>query len=387
MLVTQIYNLVNDAIKQATGEENLLQEDLGNVVDVGNTLENRAGYDNYVRALNDKIGKTIFHDRSYLGRIPSVFRDSWEYGSILEKISFEMPEATENESWELEDRTSYDPNIFYKPKVSTKFFNKKRTFEIPLSITEMQVKSSFHNASQLNSFVSGLRNYVNNAMRLALENLTMRTINNFTGQIIYDANNGGSLSNVSTSTCVNCLYLYNQATGQSLTTSNCIHNPDFIRFTANLMKNYQDYLTSPTVLFNKGQQVRFTPSNKLHTILLSQFKNAADTYLYGNKDEFKADEYSKLPAAETVVKWQGVNSSFSFSDASSIYITTANGNDVQQSGILAVMYDYDALGVMCENPRVTTNYNPKAEFWSEWHKYDAQYFNDFNENYVVFLIA
>lgn len=387
MVVTQIYELVNDAIKQATGEENLLKEDLGNVVDVGDTLANRSGYDNYVRALNDKIGKTIFHDRSYMGRIPSVFRDSWEYGSILEKISFEMPEATENESWELEDRTSYDPNIFYKPKVSTKFFNKKRTFEIPLSITEMQVKSSFQNASQLNSFVSGLRNYVNNAMRLALENLTMKTINNFTGQIIYDANNGSSLSSVSTNTCVNCLYLYNQATGQSLTTSNCIHNPDFIRFTANLMKNYQDYLTSPTVLFNKGQQVRFTPTNKLHTILLSQFKNAADTYLYGNKDEFKADEYSKLPQAETVVKWQGVNSSFSFSDASTIYIKTASGNDIQQSGILGVMYDYDALGVMCENPRVTTNYNPKAEFWSEWHKFDAQYFNDFNENFVVFLIA
>lgn len=387
MVVTQIYELVNDAIKQATGEENLLKEDLGNVVDVGDTLANRAGYDNYVRALNDKIGKTIFHDRSYMGRIPSVFRDSWEYGSILEKISFEMPEATENESWELEDKTSYDPNIFYKPKVSTKFFNKKRTFEIPLSITEMQVKSSFQNASQLNSFVSGLRNYVNNAMRLALENLTMKTINNFTGQIIYDANNGSSLSSVSTNTCVNCLYLYNQATGQSLTTANCIHNPDFIRFTANLMKNYQDYLTSPTVLFNKGQQVRFTPTNKLHTILLSQFKNAADTYLYGNKDEFKADEYSKLPQAETVVKWQGVNSSFSFSDASTIYITTASGNDIQQSGILGVMYDYDALGVMCENPRVTTNYNPKAEFWSEWHKFDAQYFNDFNENFVVFLIA
>lgn len=387
MVVTQIYELVNDAIKQATGEENLLKEDLGNVVDVGDTLANRSGYDNYVRALNDKIGKTIFHDRSYMGRIPSVFRDSWEYGSILEKISFEMPEATENESWELEDRTSYDPNIFYKPKVSTKFFNKKRTFEIPLSITEMQVKSSFQNASQLNSFVSGLRNYVNNAMRLALENLTMKTINNFTGQIIYDANNGSSLSSVSTNTCVNCLYLYNQATGQSLTTSNCIHNPDFIRFTANLMKNYQDYLTSPTVLFNKGQQVRFTPTNKLHTILLSQFKNAADTYLYGNKDEFKADEYSKLPQAETVVKWQGVNSSFSFSDASTIYIKTASGNDIQQSGIIGVMYDYDALGVMCENPRVTTNYNPKAEFWSEWHKFDAQYFNDFNENFVVFLIA
>lgn len=387
MVVTQIYELVNDAIKQATGEENLLKEDLGNVVDVGDTLANRAGYDNYVRALNDKIGKTIFHDRSYMGRIPSVFRDSWEYGSILEKISFEMPEATENESWELEDRTSYDPNIFYKPKVSTKFFNKKRTFEIPLSITEMQVKSSFLNAAQLNSFVSGLRNYVNNAMRLALENLTMKTINNFTGQIIYDANSGSSLSAVSTNTCVNCLYLYNQASGQSLTTSNCMHSPEFIRFTANLMKNYQDYLTSPTVLFNKGQQVRFTPSDKLHTILLSQFKNAAETYLYGNKDEFKADEYSKLPQAETVVKWQGVNSSFSFSDASTIYIKTASGNDVQQSGILGVMYDYDALGVMCENPRVTTNYNPKAEFWSEWHKFDAQYFNDFNENFVVFLIA
>lgn len=387
MVVTQIYELVNDAIKQATGQENLLQEDLGNVVDVGNTLENVAGYDNFVRALNDKIGKTIFHDRSYYGRIQSVYRDSWEYGSILEKISFEMPEAEENESWELEDRTSYDPNIFYKSKVSSKFYNKKRTFEVPLSITERQVKSSFHNVTRLNSFISGLRNYVNNAMRLALESLTMRTINNFTGQIIYDANNGGSLSNVSTNTCVNCLYLYNQASGQHLTTSNCIYDPNFIRFTANLMKNYQDYLTSPTILFNKGQQVRFTPADKLHTIMLSQFKNAVDTYLYGNKDEFKADVYSKLPPAETVVKWQGVNTSFSFGDASSIYVTTASGNDVQQSGILAVMYDYDALGVMCENPRVTTNYNAKAEFWSEWHKYDAQYFNDFNENYVVFLIA
>jgi hypothetical protein len=73
--------------------------------------------------------------------------DSWEYGSIMEKIQADMPEASENETWELEDGESYDPHVFYKPSASAKFYNSKVTFEINQSVTERQVKESFASAT------------------------------------------------------------------------------------------------------------------------------------------------------------------------------------------------------------------------------------------------
>lgn len=60
---------------------------------------------------------------------------------------------------------------------------------------------------------------------------------------------------------------------------------------------------------------------------------------------------------------------------------------VQASGILGVMFDRDALGVCNERQRVTTNYNPKAEFFTNWYKVDTGYWNDLNENFVVFYAA
>ena len=146
MKVTQVYELLNDITTEILGESVIVNEDLSNVVDVGRAFENlENGFDNYVRRLHDHIGRVVFVNRIKSSRAPSVLRDGWEYGSILEKIRFKMPEAEINETWELVDRASYDPNIFYAPSISVKFFNKKVTFEIPMSFTEKQVKSSFSN--------------------------------------------------------------------------------------------------------------------------------------------------------------------------------------------------------------------------------------------------
>lgn len=154
MQVKQIYTLVNDVTKEVLGKEGLMLEDLSNVVDVGTEIINANAVDNYVRTLVDRIGRVVFVNRPYSGGAPSVLMDGWEYGSVLEKIAADIPEATENESWELEDGVSYDPNIFYKPKVYAKFFNSKVTFEVPVSITERQVKESFTSPTQLNAFLS-----------------------------------------------------------------------------------------------------------------------------------------------------------------------------------------------------------------------------------------
>ena len=145
MEVKQIYNLVNSITTEVLGSA-IVKEDLSNVVDVGNSIFNASKVDNYVKSLVNHIGRVIFVDRVYNGSVPSVLMDSWEFGSVLEKISCDLPTATENESWDLVDGQTYNPNVFYKPSVSVKFYNSKTTFEIPLSFTEMQVKESFSNA-------------------------------------------------------------------------------------------------------------------------------------------------------------------------------------------------------------------------------------------------
>src|SRR5574344_408737 len=164
------------------GKTNLVKEDLTNIVDVGKELFSVSDVDNYVKSLVNRVGKTIFVNRKYSGKIPSVVMDSWEFGSILQKISADLPNATENESWELENGASYDPNVFYKPTVSAKFYNSKITFEIPISFTEKQVKESFNSASELNEFISMLYNAVEKSITVKTNSLVMRTINNMIAQ-------------------------------------------------------------------------------------------------------------------------------------------------------------------------------------------------------------
>ena len=383
MEVKQIFELVNGITGEITGKTDLVKEDLSNIVDVGKELFTASDVDNYVKSLVNRIGKTIFVNRKYSGKVPSVVMDSWEFGSVLQKINADLPQATENESWELVDGTSYDPNIFYKPTVSAKFFNSKVTFEVPLSFTERQVKESFNTASELNAFISMLYNAVEKSMTVKIDSLVMRTINNMIANT-FDGDATGVRA-------VNLLKAYNTAIGLSdtnvLTADKAITNKDFLRYASMQIALYADRLGTMSTLFNAGGKERFTPKDMLHIVLLSDFAEGAKIYL--ESDTFNK-ELVKLPTAETVPYWQGSGKSYAFADVSKINVQIAKGStkkDVTLSGILGVMFDRDALGVCNLDRRVTTNYNPKAEFFSNWYKFDAGYFNDLNENFVLFYVA
>lgn len=382
MQVSQIYEIVNDTVKETLGAEAVLNEDLSNVVDIGDAVFDANAFDKYVRSLVNHIGRVIFVNRTYSGGAPSVLMDGWQYGSILQKISSEMPEATENESWELIDGTSYDPNIFRKPVAIQKFFNKKTTFEIDRSITEKQVKQSFSSAEQLNGFLSMLFNEVEKALTVMTDNLIMRTINSFTGETIYNAFNTANYSGTSIR-AVNLLKQYNDIYGETLTADKAITSPEFIRYAAYVMGIYKDRMSRMSKLFNIGGMQRFTPENMLHFVTLSDFTRAADVFLQSGTFH---NDFVRLPKSETVPYWQGSGTDYSFDSISSINVKTPNGHTVNITGILGVMFDRDALGVANFERRITTNYNPKAEFTNYFYKQDAQYFNDLNENFVTFFI-
>lgn len=384
MNVQQIYTIMNTVTSEILGDSVVVAEDLSNIVDVGVAIFNASAIDNYVKSLVNHIGRVIFVNRPYSGNVPSVLMDGWEYGSVLEKITAELPDATENESWDLTDGQSYDPNVFYKPTVSAKFFNKRITFEIPMSFTERQVKESFSNAEQLNGFLSMLYNAVDKSMTVKIDALVMRTINNMIGETAVDEFAGGNYSSGSGVKAVNLLYLYNHRYGTTLTADNAITEPEFIRFASYEMGVYMSRMSKISTLFNIGGKDRFTPSDMLHVVMLADFKKAANVFL--QSDVFH-DSFTELPNADVVPYWQGSGTGYAFSDISSINIKTASGSNVELSGILGVMFDRDALGVTNLDRRVTTNYNPKAEFYNNWYKFDAGYFNDTNENFVVFFVA
>lgn len=384
MQVNQIYEILNNITGEVLGESALVQEDLSNVVEVGEQVFNTSGIDNYVKSLINHIGRVVFVNRPYNSSAPSVLMDSWEYGSVLEKITSALPEATENESWDLVDGHSYDPNVFYKPDVSAKFYNGLTTFEIPMSFTERQVKESFSDAAQLNAFMSMIENSIYKSMTVKTDSLIMRTINNMIGETLYDAIPDGKYGNTSTVRAVNLLYLYNQKYSDKLTAEAAFTSPDFIRFAAYTMGVYQYRMSKISNLFNIGGTDKFTTSDFLHFVMLSDFAMGADVYL--QSDTFH-DEYTKLPNAERVPYWQGSGTDYGLNSISSLNIKTSSGHNITASGILAVMFDRDALGVNNYDRRVTTYYNPKAEFFNNWYKQDARYFNDSNENFVVFYIA
>lgn len=379
MKVTQLKEIVNSATSEVLGKTDVVNDDLSNLVDVGNEIFDTDNVDNYVKKLIDRIGQVIFVNRLYAGGVPSVLMDSWEYGSVVEKISADMPEADENDSWNLQNGQTYSQDTFYQPKVSAKFFNSKVTFDVKLSFTTEQVKESFSNVNELNGFISMLETGVKNSMTVKLDGLIMRTINNMTGQILNSANGLQK---------VNLLTEYNAVSGQTLTANKALMNKDFLKFASLTIKKYQARITKMSTLFNAGGKARFTTTDNLHTVLLSDFADSAEVYLMS--DTYHNDTVS-LPNHETVPYWQGSGKSYAFNDISKIDVKIDAGNktpkQVTQTGILGVMFDTNALGVSNLNQRTTTSYNARAEFYTNYYKMDAGYFNDLNENFVVFYIA
>lgn len=378
MEVKQIYEILNSITGEVLGKNDLVQEDLSNIVDVGKEIINAEKVDSYVNKLVHHIGKVEFNNQKYKGKAPSVLMDKWEYGSILQRIDSELPEAYENSTWNLINGESYDPNIFYQPKVSSKFFDNKITFEVPISFAERQVKGSFTNATQMNGFLSMITTSVENSLTIKLDELIMRTINNYIGNIVLKGN---------PNTSVNLLKEFNKTFNENLTADKALTNANFLRFANFLINTYIDRITRISTLFNTGKKERFTNSENANLILLTDFVHSSNVFLQA---DVRHNEYTGIKNFDSVPYWQGCGTNYTFNDISTIKVLVNDGTnkpkEVTQTGIVGVLFDKRALGVTNLDRRVTTNYNPKAEFYTNFYKVDCGYFNDFNQNFIVFYI-
>lgn len=393
MKVAQIYDLVNTMYGEIVNGETIVAEDLSNVVDIGREIFDATSVDKFVNKLVDHIGRLVVVERPYQGTAPGLLMDSWQYGSVKEKITMHrLPVAEANESWNLVDGQRYDQDTFTQPDVMVTFFDKYITFEVTLSIADKQVKSAFDNATQLNSFISMIYEAMSTALTVRLDALIERTINNFMASTIAseypDPTGSTPYAGSSKLKAVNLLKLYNDTFGTSLTADKAIYTPEFIRFAIFQLKLATVRLKKMSTLFNVKELERFTPEDRMKIILLNDFAAAADVYL---RSDTYHNDLVKLPQADVVPYWQGTGSDYAFSNISAISVEVDNGEGGKKSvalnGILGCIFDIEAAGVSCLDKNMTMHRNDRAEFQNVWDKTKVGYFNDLSENGIVFFIA
>lgn len=376
MLITQTKEILHTIAQEMLGEDNaIVTEKLENLQDIGNELITSANVDTYVKKLVDKIGKVVFKNRLLNSTAPSLLVDSWEYGAILQKVRMKLIPAEENDAVKLVDGQSYDQNVFHQPTVSATFYSKEITFEVPISYTTEQLKSSFNSESELNGFYNLLETTVQNSLTVKTDALIMRTINYRIGKTYTKGRESQK---------INLLTGYNAVSGKTLTTANCFQDEGFLKYAIAEIKNYQDRFKLPSSVFNDKKEQAFTPVQNQKLVLLSDFKNVVDTHLI----PVVQNSENLTLSCETVPYWQGSGASFAFEDISKIDVTLDTSSETAKvSGIVGILFDDEALKVGNLHQYVTTNYNAKGDFYTNYYKEQSGFFVDLSENFVIFYVA
>lgn len=422
MKVNQIASILNTLQTEIIGTADVLvTDDLSNIVEVGKTVLDFTGtdnpnYDNYMNNLIDQIGKVTFVDRVYTSSAPNILKNSWEYGSILMKVRATMddgtglPDAVENSTWKLgalsngtgvngiyvpgDDTTDpvtppsvapspLDPFILSKPSVEAKFYNQRITYEVMITLAREQLKEAFRSAADMSRFFSMIENRIQMKRTLCTDALIMATIRNLI------------MNKLGAGKGVNLFTLYNAtlpADSKLTSEAEFFTSPDAIRFANKTIALYKKYMSEASTLYNDGNYVTFTPASKLKAVFLSEYVKDAEVYLYS--DTFH-NEFDKLEGYSEVGYWQGTGDTPNdIANRATVggYYTDATTGAKSASAItdnpyvLAILFDEEAAAVCCENDRVTSIYNPRAEYTNFFYKWDANYMNDVQENVVVFYL-
>ena len=388
MKVNQISGLLNSVFGEVLGDTGLISEDLSNLVSAGTVITSSTdfgdNFDNYAKAIVDKVGKTIFADRIYRAKDLGIWRDYFEYGSVLEKIRVDVGEYEDNCEWDLTKMGTtgldYNEKIqnhieelfkFVPANVQAKYFNLKTTFKTVISITRKQLKSAFDSASSMARFIGMIENRILSKMEIAKEELQRRAIGNFIGTKIATSSN-----------VVDLKAAFEAAGGAVITSlSAALQNADFLRFAAKRITMDREFMTQPSKIYNDGQFYSHTPVEDSRLIVLSDLDAGLKFNLYG--DTYN-EEFVKLNNYVTIPFWQGTGTDMGIAARSALKITTSGGQTVDKSGIIGILFDRDGIMACNEDPEVRSQYNADGNFTNFFYCYDASFYNDFDENGIIY---
>lgn len=375
--VNQVYQMVNDAAKEALGQQAVTVKDTGSLVSLGEQIQVTENVETFYKTLVNRIGRTVVAVRAFEISERSVMRNEMEWGVIYQKISFKPRDAVENPSWKTETQANpYD--IEPQTTVVQKLFSVMGTYSYEDSIPDYQLFTAFTTPAAMAAFISGIYTNMYNYLKIAEANLANLAVNTYMA---------GAMSGTNAAQKRNLLKEYNDKFTKTLTVEQALTDASFLKFASKTINDTIKQFTSPSAIFNAEGIVRQTTKDKLVVEVLSQFATATTSYM---ESDTYHNELVKLPRYEEVNYWQASGTGFSFEDVSSIDIQNAkiaDGAEVNKTGIVAFVHDYDAVASIIYRRRSNSIYNPRAERYNVMEKADKGYAVDLSENGVVFYMA
>lgn len=370
MAVKQIYDIVNSVNSQTMGVTDLTVVDEQGLISLGQTVLTTNGLaDTWLNSLAQRIGRTIISFREYKSKYSDMVLDSMQWGNIVQKIKVSMPEATEDESYTLVDGKSIDMYKVANPKVTQSFFTTETPYQFFVTIKREQLEEAFTSETAMNGFIGAIYGEVQNAIELSLEGLARNCINNFIAERVS-----------SKKASYNLLEMYNTETNKNLTVATCLHDKEFLAYCVSRINLISKYMENMTKIYNDGTQTRHTPKALQHLRVLEDFESRLETVV-----QYQAfrDGYVKLNNYHTTSFWQSIK------NPDKINLKKAsNGVALEQSNIIAILYDRDALGLYKKDSwNSTTPFNSAGGYYNTYYHHKELYFNDLSENFVVFYLA
>ena len=384
-LVKQISPIVNDSVKDALGKNaSLTKLDTSDFVSLGKQLANFEAYDGFFKSLTNRIAKTVYFVRTYESRSRSVLRDEHEYGAFIQKVYYDMPESTNNPTWDISIDNGFNQSSPYdvtgSVSVTSRIYGGKGTWSYEIVRPIEQIKTAFLSPADMAAFIDGIYIALENSFKLAEERLSALAVNT----AMADAINSGISRNL--------LDEYNKLhVDNTLTVAGCLESLDFLKFASREINLTIDNMAVMSTAYNKEHYSTFTSKDKLVVEMLSHFASANDMYLQA--DTFH-NELVKLPNFEKVPYWQGSGTKFDFDTCSSIKVTNSGlitdtnlTGVVEQSGIICFVHDIENVAAHFGSRRTWELANPRSEVIIHGEKAEKGFAVDGHANAIVFYIA
>lgn len=350
--------------------------DLGKVINPDENGEFNVGSpaDVVFKSFLSTFARIITDNEAYRARLQSLFVDPVNWGLMRENIMVDISDVMIDEMWNPDGyipwNTPESGGImpghaegsriasiefgFYRPPVQVKLYQKAHAVMVALTTMRDQFFSAFRGVDELNQFLAGLYNSVENTLQVKAEIYAMMTVS----------------MGIATAFANNNMYdlrqLYHDAGGLTtgITAAKLLDTPDFQRFMLQQIDMAKKYMRSYSALYNDHTIGVF--SNDPNVILLSQAASAAkfgvraQTY---NEKLLGIGDYDEIPAWQAPVA-SGDTAPFTFDTASSIMLTAAAATEagittddpVTLSGIVAVLYDRRAMGITVDKRKPTSQY-------------------------------
>ena len=371
MTTEQIYALVNEVNAEAFGSNALSAVDTSSLISLGNTvLSSSTNTEAFLNTLAQRIGRTILRFREYRNKLGDMVLNDFEYGAILQKIKVIMPQAEEDQMYDLIDGQAIDHYVVAKPDVNQKLFVTRTPYQFHITVQRETLKEAFLSESAMGSFIGVIFGEVRNAIECSLENLSRVTL---ATAIAETAGTGRMIDLVS-----NYNSLYNPSPALDAVT--CQNDPDFMRYAMSVINTTIDAMQDMSTLYNNGSFETFTPKEDMRVKILAPFMRRLETVV-----EYAAfnDQFVKPDAQITRINyWQSAQTPDSV-----IIKRPSDGDTVSRGNVIAMIHDRDAMGVYkIEEDVLTTPVNAAGAYYNTyWHEKQLR-FIDPTENFVVFTL-